>query len=119
LENGSSFLRPQNQKQAAEFLEIHPSTLSRAIKNKYAQIPQKIIPLNFFFSHGNHGSLVAQQALRENIKNIIKNENKNLPFSDEKIAQMLQSEGIWITRRTVAKYRALLAISPANVRRYV
>jgi RNA polymerase sigma-54 factor len=119
LENGSNFLRPQSQKQAAELLGINPATLSRAIKNKYAQIPHRMIPLNFFFSHGNHGSLIAQNALRENIKNIIKNEHKNAPLSDEKIAQILQNEGIWIARRTVAKYRALLAISPTNVRRYM
>ncbi|MDR0740193.1 MAG: RNA polymerase sigma-54 factor, partial [Puniceicoccales bacterium] len=65
------------------------------------------------------GSLIAQNTLRENIKNIIKNENKNAPLSDEKIAQILKNEGIWIARRTVAKYRTLLAISPANVRRYM
>jgi RNA polymerase sigma-54 factor len=119
LENGSNFLRPQSQKQAAELLGINSATLSRAIKNKYAQIPHQMVPLNFFFSHGNHGSLIAQNALRENIKNIIKNEHKNAPLSDEKIAQMLKSKGVWITRRTVAKYRALLAIPPANARRYV
>jgi RNA polymerase sigma-54 factor len=119
LENGSNFLHPQSQKQAAAFLEIHPATLSRAIKNKYAQIPHRIVPLDFFFSHGNHGSLIAQNALRENIKNIIRDEDKNMPLSDEKIAKMLQNEGIWITRRTVAKYRALFAIPSANVRRYM
>ncbi|MDR1907163.1 MAG: RNA polymerase factor sigma-54 [Puniceicoccales bacterium] len=119
FENGRNFLRPQNQKQVAEFLKIHPSTLSRAIRNKYAQIPRKIVPLNFFFSHGNHGSLIAQHALRENIRNIVENENKNAPLSDEKIAQILQNEGVWITRRTIAKYRTLLAIPPANVRRYM
>ncbi|MDR2812530.1 MAG: RNA polymerase factor sigma-54 [Puniceicoccales bacterium] len=119
LENGADCLHPQNQKQVAEFLGIHPATLSRAIQNKYAQIPRRIIPLNFFFSHGNHGSLVAQNALKETIKNIIENENKNLPLSDEKIAQILQKKGIWIMRRTVAKYRALLALPPANVRRYL
>ncbi|MDR0418099.1 MAG: RNA polymerase factor sigma-54 [Puniceicoccales bacterium] len=119
LENGTHFLCPQNQKQTAEFLKIHPASLSRAIKNKYVQISQKIIPLNFFFSHGNHGSLVAQNTLREKLKNIIENENKNSPLSDEKIAKIFQNDGIWITRRTVAKYRTLLAIPPANVRRYV
>jgi RNA polymerase sigma-54 factor len=119
LENGTHFLCPQNQKQTAEFLKIHPASLSRAIKNKYVQIPQKIVPLNFFFSHGNHGSLIAQNTLKEKLKNIIRNENKNSPLSDEKIAKILQNEGIWVMRRTVAKYRTLLAIPPANVRRYV
>jgi RNA polymerase sigma-54 factor len=119
LENGSDFLRPQSQKQVAECLEIHSTTLSRAVKNKYVQIPHRIIPLDFFFSHGNHGSLIAQNTLRESIKNIIKNENKNKPLSDEKIAQILQNEGIWIARRTVTKYRTFLAIPSANVRRYI
>ncbi|MDR0741103.1 MAG: hypothetical protein LBF34_05335, partial [Puniceicoccales bacterium] len=49
LENGSNFLRPQSQKQAAEFLGINSATLSRAIQNKYAQVPNQIVPLNFFF----------------------------------------------------------------------
>jgi RNA polymerase sigma-54 factor len=49
---------------------------------------------------------------------MIKNENKTSPLSDEKIAQPLQNEGIWVARRTVAKYRTLLNIPPANVRRY-
>jgi RNA polymerase sigma-54 factor len=119
LEKGSSFLRPQNQKQAAELLGIHPSTLSRTIRNKYAQIRGEIMGLNFFFSHGNHGSLTAQNALKENIKNRIKNEDKNMPLSDEKMAQMLQNDGIWITRRTVAKYRTLLRIPSANIRKYI
>jgi RNA polymerase sigma-54 factor len=119
LERGSSFLHPQNQKRVAELLGIHPSTLSRAIRDKYAQTPGGIVPLNFFFSHGNHGSLTAQNALKENIKNRIKNEDRDAPLSDEKMAQMLQREGIWVTRRTVAKYRALLHIPPANIRRYL
>jgi RNA polymerase sigma-54 factor len=119
LENGADYLRPQNQKQVAEFLRIHPATLSRAIQNKYAKIPRRIVPLNFFFSHGNHGSLIAQNTLKETLKNIIGNESKNSPLSDEKIAQTLQKKGIWIMRRTVTKYRTLLAIPPANVRRYL
>jgi RNA polymerase sigma-54 factor len=119
LENGHASLRSHHQKQAAALLHVPPSTLSRAIQNKYAQTPHGTVPLQFFFSHGNHGSLVAQSALRENIKNMIKNENKISPLSDEKIAQILQNEGIWIAQRTVAKYRTLLRIPPSNVRRYM
>jgi RNA polymerase sigma-54 factor len=119
LEKGNAFLRPQSQKQTAELLAIHPSTLSRAIRNKYAQIGGEIIPLNFFFSHGNHGSLTAQHALRENIRNKIKNEDRNAPLSDEKVAKMMKNDGIWMARRTVAKYRALLRIPPANIRKYM
>jgi RNA polymerase sigma-54 factor len=119
LDHGYASLHPQNQKQVAEFLHIHPSTLSRAIKNKYAQIPRGTIPLSFFFSHGNHGSLIAQNALRENIKRIIADEDSATPLSDEKIAQILQNQGIWIKRRTVMKYRTSLGIASAHVRRYM
>jgi RNA polymerase sigma-54 factor len=119
LENGHASLRPHHQKQAAALLHVHPSTLSRAIQNKYAQTPHGTVPLQFFFSHGNHGSLIAQNALRENIKNMIKNENKISPLSDGKIAQILQNEDIWIARRTITKYRTLLSIPSANVRRYM
>jgi RNA polymerase sigma-54 factor len=119
LEHGSEYLCPQNQKQVATLLAIHPSTLSRAIKNKYVQIARDIFPLNIFFSHGNHGSLIAQYSLKERIKDIIRNEIKNMPFSDDAIARALQQDGIWLTRRTVAKYRALLRIPPANIRKYL
>jgi RNA polymerase sigma-54 factor len=118
LEHGSAYLRPQSQKQSAEILGIHPSRLSRIIYQKHAKTPHGIIPLKSFFTHGNHGSLVAQNALEENIKNIINNECKKTPFSDKKIAKILQDTGIWISRRTVAKYRSLLRIPPANVRKY-
>ncbi|HZW02682.1 MAG TPA: hypothetical protein VFF68_02045, partial [Anaerolineaceae bacterium] len=88
-------------------LEVHESTISRAVANKAVQLPNKrIVPLADFFDR----SLNVRTVLRD----IISNETK--PLSDSELAELLAKEGFAVARRTVAKYRSMEGILPAHLR---
>lgn len=99
----------------AEELDIHESTVSRAVSNKYLQCSWEVFPLNYFFSRGvmrknsivqtSEESGVTVAGIKRALCEIIENENKNKPYSDRIIAEKLEEKGIMISRRTVAKYR--------------
>jgi RNA polymerase sigma-54 factor len=108
LDRGLMYLRPMLIKDIAEELGVHSSTISRVVANKYAHTPQGVIELRKFFTVGvesSEGENVSIVHVKEKIKKIIANENSSKPLSDQKIAKVLNQEGIQITRRTVAKYR--------------
>jgi RNA polymerase sigma-54 factor len=108
LERGVSHLKPLTRAELAQSLGFHESTISRAMAQKYAQIPQgQVVPLADFFD----GSLPAKDL----IKRLISEEEK--PMSDGQIAKELARRGLPLARRTVAKYREGLGILPANLRR--
>jgi RNA polymerase sigma-54 factor len=91
----------------AHELEVHESTISRAVSNKAVQMPNgRIVPLSSFFDR----SLNVRTLLRE----IITKEPR--PLSDSELAEMLAENGYHVARRTVAKYRAMEGILPANLR---
>ena len=95
---GDKYLFPLTQKEVAEKLDVEESTISRAVKGKTVQLPsKKIIPCTLFFEKN--------LPIRVMINELIENEDKSKPLSDQKICDILQSEGIKIARRTVAKYR--------------
>lgn len=105
--NGDGFLRPMTRACLAQELKLHESTISRAVANKTAQLPNgRIIPLSKFFDR----SLNIRTALRT----IIEQENK--PLSDSEIAALLKREGFRVARRTVAKYRSMEGILPSHQR---
>lgn len=105
---GDKFLRPLTRAQIAKELGVHESTISRAVANKAVQLPSgKIIPLSDFFDR----SLSARIVLKE----LIMHETK--PLSDSELVQLMAQRGYDIARRTVAKYRAMEGILPANLRR--
>lgn len=120
LDKGVKYLKPLNLKQVADELEIHESTVSRATNNKYIQTPQGVFPLKFFFASGVDnftGNGVSSESIKKMIKDYINNENPTKPYTDQQLTNMLQSQGIKISRRTVAKYRSELAIPSTSKRK--
>ena len=101
---------------------MHESTVSRVTTNKYVQTPRGVFELKFFFSSGlttDDGEDVSAKTARDRIKNLIAEEDPKDPHSDQKIAEVLNADGLNIARRTVAKYREQLKILPARFRRRV
>jgi len=120
FELGPKALRPMIYKDIADEIEMDISTISRVVNGKYVQSPQGIHELKFFFSEGlstDDGDEISNRHIRELIKDIIASEPKDNPYSDDKIAAMLQEKGIHIARRTVAKYREQLKLPVARLRK--
>lgn len=117
---GFSHLKPLRLKDIAEKLNIHESTVSRAVQAKYMVTPQGTIPYKSFFSsrlQTESGEDESQKSMMEKIRRIIDKENPAKPYSDQAIVKMLQEDGVKIARRTVAKYRDLLKILPSHMRK--
>lgn len=120
FDKGPGHLIPLHQKKIAKELEIHESTVSRTIKNKYLQCTWGTFKLDHFFTNGlsiGDNSDIASDTLKSEIKEIIANENKKKPYSDQQIADLLNKKGIEIARRTVSKYREELDIDKASLRK--
>ncbi|HOM99670.1 MAG TPA: RNA polymerase factor sigma-54 [Acidobacteriota bacterium] len=120
LDQGWMYLRPLLIKDVAHELEVHPSTISRVVSNKYAHTPQGVIELRRFFTLGVEnadGETVSSVYIKEKIKQIVDLEDRKHPLSDQKIAALLSQQGIQITRRTVAKYRDQIGIAGSRERK--
>jgi RNA polymerase sigma-54 factor len=120
LDYGADHLKPMMIKEVAEEVGVHPSTVSRAVANKYAHTPQGVIELRYFFSeavNGPQGGGVSLLSLKRRVKKMIEEEDTTHPLTDEQIAKRLEEEGIHVTRRTVAKYREDLRIPSTHQRR--
>jgi RNA polymerase sigma-54 factor len=120
LDKGVEGLRPMMIKEVAEEIGVHPSTISRAVANKYAHTPQGVLELRFFFSEGSNGPEGADTpllVLKRKVKKLIEDEDPRYPLTDDQLAAMLQSQGIQLTRRTVAKYREDMNIPSTHQRR--
>ncbi len=120
LEHGIDFLKPMMIKEIAEEIGVHPSTVSRAVSNKYAHTPQGVYELRYFFSEavqGPSGGATPLLILKRRVKKMIEEEDSAHPLTDEQITERLQSEGIQVTRRTVAKYREDMRIPSTHQRR--
>jgi RNA polymerase sigma-54 factor len=120
LDVGVEALRPMMIKEVAEEIGVHPSTVSRAVANKYAHTPQGVIELRFFFSEGSSGPEGADTpllVLKRKVKKLIEEEDPRHPVTDDQLAATLQAQGIQLTRRTVAKYREDLGIPSTHQRR--
>ena len=120
LDYGADHLKPMMIKEVAEEVGVHPSTVSRAVANKYAHTPQGVIELRNFFSesvNGPQGGEMSLQSLKRRVKKMIEEEDTSHPFTDDQITKKLQDEGIQVTRRTVAKYREDLRIPSTHRRR--
>ena len=120
LEDGIDRLRPMMIKEVAEEIGVHPSTVSRAVANKYAHTPQGVFELRYFFSEGVQGPSGSDTPLlivKRRVKKMIEEEDSARPLTDEQITARLQSEGIQVTRRTVAKYREDMRIPSTHQRR--
>jgi RNA polymerase sigma-54 factor len=120
LEKGVDALRPMMIKEVAEEIGVHPSTVSRAVSNKYVHTAQGVYELRFFFSEGVNGPEGAGtplMLLKRKVKKLIEDEDPCKPLTDDQIANTLQSQGINVTRRTVAKYREDMRIPSTHQRR--
>lgn len=120
LDNGIKYLKSMTMREVAQFLDLSESTISRAVSGKFVKTPQGVIPLKFFFSTGfasGSGEDISSQAVTEEIRSIIGNENPAAPLSDDAIAQLLKKKGVMIARRTIAKYRDLLQIPSSSQRK--
>ena len=120
FDKGPEFLKPLPMIQVADQLGIHVATVSRAVSEKWIQTPRGIYPLRRFFSGGTtsaEGEDMSWDAVKEKLKTIIENEDKQNPLNDDEIVLKLKEQGIDLARRTVAKYRKILDIATARQRR--
>jgi len=120
LEHGEEAMKALVLHDIAEAVEMHESTISRVTTKKYMHTPRGIFELKYFFS--SHvstasGGECSATAIRALIKKLIAAEMPKKPLSDNKIATILEDQGINVARRTVAKYRESLAIPPSNERK--
>jgi RNA polymerase sigma-54 factor len=121
FDSGPKHLKPLVLREVADDIGAHESTVSRVTSNKYAETPQGLLPLKYFFSARLSGSSgtgdVSAEAVRQRIAGIVKSEDVTKPYSDAQIVRLLKAEGVEIARRTVAKYREQLHVPPAGKRR--
>lgn len=120
LEHGEEAMKALVLHDIAEAVEMHESTISRVTTKKYMHTPRGIFELKYFFS--SHvstasGGECSATAIRALIKKLVAAEMPKKPLSDNKIAIILEEQGINVARRTVAKYRESLAIPPSNERK--
>jgi len=118
---GPSSLKPMVLRDIAEDINMHESTVSRVMNNKYMHSPFGVFVLKYFLNSSVQSldgmDEIGSLSVKEKIKDLIKNENKSKPFSDKIIVDILKRSNINIARRTVAKYREALKILPSNRRK--
>ncbi|MFB5191292.1 RNA polymerase factor sigma-54 [Alicyclobacillus fastidiosus] len=119
FEAGPRALEPMTLRQIAEQLELHESTISRAVRGKYMDTPQGVLEFKYFFTAElkAEGGAISTQAAKQWIRNLIAEEDATRPLSDEELAKRLREQGIPLARRTVAKYREELNIPTSKQRR--
>jgi len=120
LDYGESHLHPLKMQEIADRVGIHVSTVSRAIADKWVQTPRGIVPLKYFFTGGaetSDGATMSRLSVKQRVKDIIDEEDKKNPLSDEQVADALKQQGLDIARRTVTKYRKALKIPSSRQRR--
>ena len=120
FDHGQGHLRPMVLQEVADKVEMHVSTISRVINGKYVQTPHGVYELKYFFDgklSTEEGGDISTKTVKEKIAKMISEEDSKNPMSDQRIAEMLKAEGIDIARRTVAKYRDQLKISPTRYRK--
>ena len=120
LDDGLSYLQPMVLKDVAKDIEMHESTVSRITTNKYIDTPQGVFELKFFFHSGIKsymGNSMSSIRVKNMIKEIIKEEDRNSPLTDDQMVEALMTKNVKIARRTITKYRKELNIPPASKRK--
>ncbi len=121
FENGEMYLKPMTLKDVASEVDLHESTVCRAINGKYLQCSRGIFSMKHFFQSGVKdvcGQGISAQSVKMLLKDIISGENRKKPLSDQKISNIFIRSGVKISRRTIAKYRESMGI-PATSKRKV
>ena len=120
LEFGDRALRPLTLREVAAELELHESTISRAVARKYVRTPRGTLPLRAFFASGidtGGGGEASSTAIQSMIRRLVDAEDPRKPLSDARLAQVLEGNGVPVARRTVAKYREAMNIPSSQDRR--
>jgi len=118
--NGIGYLKPLVLRDVALDVEMHESTISRVVTNKYMQTPSGLFELKYFFSSGistSGGDAIASKSVKEEIRKLVSEEDPKKPLSDSEIVDCLGASGINIARRTIAKYREMMNILPSSRRK--
>jgi RNA polymerase sigma-54 factor len=122
LEKGIDFLRPLVLRDVADDIQMHESTVSRVVSNKYMHTPRGLFLMKYFFHSGidsDTGEDISSLTVKKKIQSYIDSEDPRKPLSDSKIMKILNDEGINIARRTVAKYRDELNIPSSTDRKQI
>jgi RNA polymerase sigma-54 factor len=120
FKKGTRHLRPMTMHDIAAELDLHPTTVSRAVAGKYVLTPRGLMEMRAFFATGyqtEDGDQVSNAGVREAIQQLVAKENPAKPLSDEALMKALAVQGITVARRTVAKYREQLNILPSHLRK--
>ena len=120
LEKGIHHMKPLVLRDVAEDIQMHESTVSRVVSNKYMHTPRGVFEMRYFFHSGissDGGSDVSSLSVKGKIQDFINGENAEKPLSDSAIVKLLKQEGLEIARRTVAKYREEMKIPSSTHRR--
>ena len=120
LEKGLDFIRPLTLNEIAQEVGVHESTVGRVVANKYMMTPRGVYSLKYFFHkslQGDFGEEVSSLKVKEKIRKLVEQEDRNNPLSDIEIGDILARENLKIARRTVAKYRKQLKIRPSFIRK--
>ena len=122
LEKGIDYLRPLVLRDVADDIQMHESTVSRVVSNKYMHTPRGLFLMKYFFHSGidsDTGEDISSLTVKKKIQSFIQAEDPRKPLSDSKIMKILNDEGINIARRTVAKYRDELNIPSSTDRKQI
>lgn len=122
FDHGDEAMQPMVLRDVAEAVEMHESTISRVTTGKYMHTPRGVFEFRYFFSShvaGSDGTEMSSTAIRAKIRKLIASEAATSPLSDSRIAELLAADGVQVARRTVAKYREAMNISPSSERRRV
>ena len=120
LEDGPEYIEPLKMQQIADKVNVHVTTVSRAVDDKWIQTPRGIFPLRKFFvggTTGADGEEVAWDRVRLKLQEIVDEEDKTKPLSDDALVEELAQHGIKVARRTVTKYRKAMNIPSSRQRR--
>ena len=120
FDRGIDFLKPLVLRDIANDIEMHESTISRVVSNKYLHSLQGIFEMKYFFGSSikrTSEGTIASKSVKEEIKQIVSGEKPKKPYSDCEIVDLLEAKGINIARRTVAKYREMMGILPSSKRK--
>jgi RNA polymerase sigma-54 factor len=120
LDEGLEKIEPLKMQQIADRVGVHVTTVSRAVDDKWIQTPRGILPLKRFFAAGTQtesGEDIAWDAIRLKLQELIDNEDKANPCSDDELVDLLQKQGLTVARRTVTKYRKRMGIPSSRQRR--
>jgi RNA polymerase sigma-54 factor len=120
FKQGVKYLRPLRLKDVAEVLDVHESTVSRAVNGKYIQTPRGLFELKYFFSvnlETEDGGGASSTGVKKILEELVAGEDSRHPLTDQQLSQCLQERGVKISRRTVAKYREELNIPSSTLRK--